>query len=92
MADSDLRQFMHELLTRFERRTQAMERRLDAGTAVLVEMRAEIRENTSVLHEMKADIEACTAAITDMRGAIQANTRAVLHVLDELRGPGPAQA
>ncbi len=71
MAEDDLRQFMHELLTRFERRTQAMERRLDAQTDQLRQQ---------------------TAQMGDMRDAIRANTRAVLHVLDELRGPGPAQA
>ena len=64
MADDDLRQFMRELLTRFERRTVAMERRLDAQTD----------------------------AIRDMSDQIRANTQAVLHVLDELRGRGPAQA
>ncbi len=67
MADDDLRQFMHELIMRFERRTRAMEHRLDAGTAVLMEQVAQIR---------------------DMRGEIRANTQALLHVLDELRGPG----
>ena len=71
MADDDLRQFMHELLTRFERSTQAMERRLDMGTEAL-------RENTRAIH--------------DMRGEIRAQTQAILHVLDELRGSGPAPA
>jgi uncharacterized coiled-coil protein SlyX len=78
VADDDLRQFTRDLLNRFERRTAAMERRLDAQTAVLFELGAEIRENT--------------AAVRDMRDAIRANTQAVLHGLDGLRGPGPAQA
>jgi uncharacterized membrane protein affecting hemolysin expression len=60
VADDDLRQFMHELLARFERRTQAMERRLDLGTEAL-------RENTRVMHasieDMRADIRANTQAI-----------------------------
>ena len=80
MADDDLRQFMHELLVRFERRTEslerrsaAMERRLDAQTEAL-------RENTREMRE----------SMRDMRGEIRAQTQAILHVLDELRGRGPA--
>ena len=69
MADDDLRRFMHELLVRFEKRTDAMVRRLDAGTE-------QLRANT--------------AAIDGMRGEIRAQTQAILHVLDELRGRGPA--
>jgi hypothetical protein len=73
VADDDLRQFMHELVMRFERRTVAMERRLDAQTEAITENTREMRES---LH--------------DMREQIRANTQAVLHVLDELRGSGPA--
>jgi hypothetical protein len=73
VADDDLRQFMHELLMRFERRTLAMERRLDTQTEAL-------RENTREMHE----------SLRDMRDQIRAQTQAILHVLDELRGPGPA--
>jgi uncharacterized coiled-coil protein SlyX len=78
VADDDLRQFMHELLMRFERRTQAMERRLDAQTDA-------IREDTRAVRDMRA-------SIADMREQIQANTQALLWVLDDLRGPGPAEA
>jgi uncharacterized membrane protein affecting hemolysin expression len=74
VADDDLRQFMHELLTRFERSTQAMERRLDMGTEAL-------RENTRVLHasieDMRADIQACTQAVLRVLDELRR------------RGPGP---
>ena len=51
MADDDLRQFMQEITTRFTRTMQAMERRLDANTAAVHDMRDEIRANTqAVLH------------------------------------------
>ena len=74
MADDD-RQFMHELLMRFERRTQAMERRLDMGTEAL-------RANTRVMHasieDMRADIQACTQAILHVLDELRG------------RGPEPA--
>ena len=56
MADDDLRQFMHELLMRFERRTQAMERRLDAQTDAL-------RVNTRTMDDMRAEIRAQTEGL-----------------------------
>ena len=51
MADDDLRQFMQEITTRFTRTMQAMERRLDANTAAVHDMRGEIRAQTqAILH------------------------------------------
>ena len=69
---------MHELLARFERQTVAMERRLEAQTDAL-------RENTRAVYDMRASIR-------DLAEQIQANTQGILHVLDELRGGGPAAA
>jgi hypothetical protein len=56
VADDELRQFMHELLMRFERRTQAMERRLDAQTE-------QLREQTAQMADMRDAIRANTRAV-----------------------------
>ena len=71
-----MHQFLTDLLNRFDKSMQKIDRRLDAQTRVLEEMRLEVRENTG--------------AIRDMREQIRAQTEAILHVLDELRGRGPA--
>ena len=60
MADDDLRQFMHELLTRFERRTQAMERRLDAQSDAL---RAATAAHVNAIDDMRDQIRANTEAV-----------------------------
>ncbi len=61
--------------------------------------RAAVHSTRDALRSLAAAVEkqaeasdAMLASLGDMRDSIQANTRAVLHVLDELRGPGPAGA
>jgi hypothetical protein len=90
VAADDLHQFLTNLLNRFDRSMRVIDRRLEVQTDVLQDMRGELRENTAVLREMRLEVRENTAAIADKRDAIQANTRGVLHVLDELRGRGPA--
>jgi hypothetical protein len=75
VADDDLRQFMHELLTRFERRTVAMERRLDAQTDALRDNTREMRE---AMRDMREQIQANTQAVLwvldELRGRGPATT------------------
>ncbi|HEX8065313.1 MAG TPA: hypothetical protein VF520_02170 [Thermoleophilaceae bacterium] len=75
----DLRQFMRDLLARFDRSMGAIDRRLEAQAEAMYAMRDEMRANT-------ARIRAHTTRIDDMRDEIKAQTRALLHVLDQLRG------
>lgn len=69
---NDLRQFIRDMNTRADKRTDAVVRQLDAQTAQLRAQTAEIQQGR--------------AALRDMRAQIRANTEAVLRVLDELRG------
>jgi hypothetical protein len=68
----DLRQFIRDMITRFERRTDAMVRRLDEGTAQLRLLQAETRENT--------------LAARDMREEMKAQRDGFLVLIDEIRG------
>ncbi|HEX8646496.1 MAG TPA: hypothetical protein VF715_06320 [Thermoleophilaceae bacterium] len=69
----DLRQFMRELLTRFDRSLSVIDRRLD-------DQAAEMREQAAVMR-------AQATAMRNMADEIRANTQGLLRVLDELRGP-----
>ena len=73
MGESDdLRQFIRDMVTRFERRTEAMVRRLDEGTAELRLLQAETRENTF--------------AARDMREELKAQRAGFMALIDEIRG------
>lgn len=61
----ELRQFTRDLLTRFERRTDAMIRRLDAQTDQLRALTSETREHTEW---MKAQRQGFLALIDEIRG------------------------
>ncbi len=81
MSESDdLRQFMRELLARFDRSMGVIDRRLDAQAAEMREQAAVMREQAAVMREQAAETR-------DMRAQIRANTEGLLRVLDELRGP-----
>ena len=80
MAESeDLRQFMRELLARFDRSMSAIDRRMEAQTEQMREQAAAMRAQAAAMREQ-------AGAMRDMRLEIQANTQGLLHVLDELRG------
>ena len=66
MAEDDLRQFMRELLTRYDRDTEATVRRLDAGTAVLMEQVAQIRDMRA---EIRAQTQAILHVLDELRGS-----------------------
>jgi methyl-accepting chemotaxis protein len=64
----------------------------ELNRAAMHSTRDAVRSLAAAVEKQAEASDAMLASLGDMRDSIQANTRAVLHVLDELRGPGPAGA
>jgi uncharacterized coiled-coil DUF342 family protein len=76
----DLRQFIREINTRSDKRTEAIIRRLDAQAEAMRRQAEAMREQASAMREQAAETR-------DGRAQIRANTEGLLRVLDELSGP-----
>jgi len=64
----------------------------ELNRAAMHSTRDAVRSLAAAVEKQAEASDAMLASLGDMRDSVQANTRAVLHVLDELRGPGPAGA
>ena len=85
MADSDLQQFMHELLARFENLARGMTRVIGEQTAVIGEQTAVLGEQTAVLRAQSTLLLKQGRTMEDISDKLRAHEQALLHILDHLR-------
>ncbi len=92
MAENDLRQFMHELLARFEKLADGMQAQLSAQTAALGAQTAALgaqtiamREQATAMREQAATMRKQGKTMEDLGDAVRAHEQGLMSILDHLR-------